>query len=77
MRSSGNVTYMHVVGGKGTCIHNFWQKPEERAPGRRRTIWMGKIKIDVEDIASDILDWFQLAQDSPPLTKYFIDHRTN
>jgi hypothetical protein len=57
---------IHICGGGRVLAYIILGKNmEERAPERQRIRWKGKIKIDVEDIASDNLDRIQLAQECP------------
>ena len=39
-------------------------KPEERRPlGRRRRRWEGNIKMDIQEVECEVVDWIDLAQD--------------
>ena len=39
-------------------------KPEERRPlGRRRRRWEGNIKMDIQEVGCEVVDWIDLAQD--------------
>jgi hypothetical protein len=61
MRWAGNVTRM---AGIEECTGCWWGRPEGKRPlGRPRHRWEDNIKMDLQEVGGDGVDWLELAQD--------------
>ena len=53
-----------MYGKEERCIRGFGGKPEEKSPlGRLRHGWEDNIKIDLQEVGWERMDWIDLAQD--------------
>jgi hypothetical protein len=53
-----------TIGGGGTCIDYWWERPEgKRPPGRPRRRWVDNIRMDLEEVGWGDVDWIGLAKD--------------
>jgi len=53
-----------TYGGEESCIGVLVRKPErKRSLGRPRSRWEENIKIDLQEVGSEGMDWIDLAQD--------------
>ena len=51
-------------GGEERCIRVFGGKPEgKRSLGRPRLRWEGNIKMDLQEVGCEYMDWIGLAHD--------------
>jgi len=50
--------------GEERCIQDFVGKPEVKIPlGRPRRRWEDNIKMDLQEVGCEGIDWIDLAQD--------------
>jgi len=53
-----------MYGVEERCIQGFSGKPEEKRPlGKARHRWEDNIKMDLQDVGWEGMDWIDLAQD--------------
>ena len=49
---------------RGECIESLVGKPEGRRPeGRHRRRWVDNIRMDLQEVGCEYMDWIGLAQD--------------
>jgi len=47
---------------RGGCIGSWWGNRRERPLGRPRHRWEENIRIDLQEVGCEYMDWMELAQ---------------